>query len=54
MSHLEATWWKASCPKQPSAVGAVATVSGSCAAVWARVAFTAILLLSPQAWVPAW
>ncbi len=53
MSHLEATWWKPSSPKQPSAVGAVATDSGSSAAFWALVAFTAILLLSPQAWVPA-
>ena len=53
MSHLEATWWKPPSPKQPSAVGAVATDSGSSAAFWALVAFTVILLLSPQAWVPA-
>ncbi len=53
MSHLEATWWKPLSPKQPSAVGAVATDSGSSAAFWALVAFTVILLLSPQAWVPA-
>jgi O-antigen ligase len=53
VSHLEATWWKPPSPKQPSAVGGVAADSGSSAAFWALVAFTAILLLSPQAWVPA-
>ena len=54
MSHLEATWWKPLSPKQPSAVGGVvAAESGGSVAFWALVAFTAILLLSPQAWVPA-
>lgn len=54
MSQLEATWWKPLNLKQPSAVsGAVAAESGSSVAFWALVAFTAILLLSPQAWVPA-
>lgn len=51
MSHLEATWWRPPTYKQPSAV--VAAASGSSVAFWSLVAFTAILLLSPQAWVPA-
>lgn len=55
MSQLEATWWKPPPNlKQPSAVaGVVASESGSSLAFWALIAFTAILLLSPQAWVPA-
>jgi O-antigen ligase len=54
VSHLEATWWKPPSPKQPSgARAAVAAASGSSLAFWALVAFTAILLLSPQAWLPA-
>jgi O-antigen ligase len=55
VSHLEATWWKPPSLKQPSAVGGhvVASDSGSSVAFWSLVAFTAILLLSPQAWVPA-
>jgi O-antigen ligase len=55
VSQLEATWWKPPPNlKQPSAVaGVVASESGSSLAFWALIAFTAILLLSPQAWVPA-
>jgi len=54
VSQLEATWWKPLNLKQPSAVaGVVAAESGSSVAFWALIAFTAILLLSPQAWVPA-
>jgi putative inorganic carbon (hco3(-)) transporter len=54
VTQLEATWWKPPSLKQPSAVdGRVATETGSSVAFWALVAFTAILLLSPQAWVPA-
>jgi O-antigen ligase len=51
VSHLEATWWRPPTYKQPSAV--VAAASGSSVAFWSLVVFTAILLLSPQAWVPA-
>jgi putative inorganic carbon (hco3(-)) transporter len=54
VSHLEATWWQPPSPKQPSGARAVAVAdSGSSLAFWALVAFTAILLLSPQAWLPA-
>jgi len=54
VSHLEATWWQPPSPKQPSGARAlVAADSGSSLAFWALVAFTAILLLSPQAWLPA-
>jgi probable O-glycosylation ligase (exosortase A-associated) len=54
VSHLEATWWKPLSLKQPSAVGSRVTAeSGGSVAFWALVAFTAILLLSPQAWMPA-
>jgi len=54
VSHLEATWWKPPSLKQPSAAGSrVATDSGGSVAFWSLVAFTAILLLSPQAWLPA-
>lgn len=53
MSQLEATWWRPLNYKQPSVASAVAATSGSSVAFWALVAFTAILLLSPQAWLPA-
>jgi O-antigen ligase len=53
VSQLEATWWKPLGLKQPSAVAAVATETGGSLAFWALIAFTAILLLSPQAWIPA-
>ncbi len=61
MSQLEATWWRAPGPKQPSSplastgtVGALAVpvAAGASIAFMALVAFTAILLLSPQQWVP--
>lgn len=66
MSHLDATcgvpavrtlhggvpWWRPPTLKQPSTL-AVTTASGSSVAFIALIAFTAILLLSPQAWVPA-
>jgi putative inorganic carbon (HCO3(-)) transporter len=54
VSQLEATWWRPLTYKQPSAgAAAVAAPSGSSVAFWALVAFTVILLLSPQAWLPA-
>lgn len=53
MSQLEATWWRPLNYKQPSTAAVVAAPSGSSVAFWALVAFTAILLLSPQAWLPA-
>ena len=52
MSQLEATWWRPPTYKQPSAA-LVYAASGTSVAFWALIAFTAILLLSPQAWVPA-
>jgi O-antigen ligase len=50
---VEAVWWRPPTCKQPSADAAIAAPSGSSVAFWALVAFTAILLLSPQAWLPA-
>ena len=46
-------WWKPSTPPTPAAVHAAMQDTGSSLAFWALVAFTAILLLSPQAWLPA-
>jgi probable O-glycosylation ligase (exosortase A-associated) len=54
VTQLEATWWKPHIPKQTSIVSAVVPATqGGRLAFGALVAFTAILLLSPQAWVPA-
>jgi probable O-glycosylation ligase (exosortase A-associated) len=52
--HATATWWRPA-HKQPStAIAAPPFVpSGTSVAFGALVAFTAILLLSPQAWIPA-
>jgi len=49
--YLEATWWRVP-PRIPSST-VVTGASGSTVAFVALVAFTVILLLSPQAWVPA-
>ena len=48
---MEAVWWRPPIYKQPSAV--VTAAAGSNLAFMALVAFTVILLLSPQAWFPA-
>ena len=51
MAQAEAIWWKPAGSRQPDA--ALASSSGSSVAFAALVAFTVILLLSPQAWLPA-
>jgi O-antigen ligase len=54
VTQLEATWWKPCIPKQTSIVSVVVpTTQGGRLAFAALVTFTAILLLSPQAWIPA-
>jgi O-antigen ligase len=54
VSQAEAIWWKPPTLKQPSgAAAAVAAPARNSLAFGALVAFTAILLLSPQAWIPA-
>ena len=45
------SWWRHATRTQPAAI--VTAASGGSVAFVALVAFTAILLLSPQAWVPA-
>lgn len=47
----EVSWWRV--PARPQAILLVAAASRSRVAFIALVAFTVILLLSPQAWVPA-
>jgi len=56
VSQLDATWWRPLTFKQPSTSvpsSARAVAAGSSVAFVALVAFTVILLLSPQAWFPA-
>src|SRR5687768_13151237 len=58
MSYVEATvaWWRPA-PKQPSTAprslaGRATDLVGGRTAFYALVAFTLILILSPQTWVP--
>ena len=49
-SRVQATWWRPSLPQRDETAG---TTPGAALPFWALMAFTFVLLLSPQAFVPA-